>query len=313
MLNWISEWITTKQPCRKDVVQAQRRLINDAKLTSMWLYMGDMRVHVVCNESIDDDQPVYVCLHGTGSSSVTFYPFLQDLGNKPGLAIDLPCFGISDEFTGAHNKDAYIRAIHQVLEPVIKNRTIVWVGHSLGAVLASWCAIHKPLQTHSIVLLSPLGMGAFRTDMWGWSIKWGFPEKALTSTILSTALGHCTRMFASDPVHRFWGMFWCNKDRRNSYELLASYLCWDDKKKAYEWLYPYIAEVARMCQDRGITAHIFWGQLDPILIPPCSSNTTDKEIQDSIYPCVRHYVASGAGHNPLQDERVRGAIIIGVA
>ncbi len=96
-----------------------------------------------------------VLIHGTGSRWQPFQPILPALAEKYQVyALDLRGHGGSSHTPGAYHLEDYCRdvsefIVHQVGAPV------VIYGHSLGALVGIYLAVHRPQEVRALVLGDP--------------------------------------------------------------------------------------------------------------------------------------------------------------
>lgn len=139
---------------------------------------------------------VFVFIHGTASSSATFFDTMKALPtNMKCVAIDLPIFGISGHVdisrysTNEKLCMGYADIIGHTLHTLeIVDQTIL-VAHSLGGFLSIYVANRFPIK--KLVLLNPAGILPTLGE-WGyyWAIffKAGLPTTAFQLTMVSSDL-----------------------------------------------------------------------------------------------------------------------------
>ena len=172
-----------------------------------------------------DPSGVLVFIHGTASSSATFFDTMKALPpNMKCVAIDLPTFGISghiDPERYSTNKKlciAYADVIGHTLHKLeILDQTIL-VAHSLGGFLSIFVADRFPIK--KLVLLNPAGILPTLGE-WGyyWAIffKAGLPTTAFHLEMVSPdLLVYLGRLWwtgslePSDNKTEFWLSFFAN-------------------------------------------------------------------------------------------------------
>lgn len=115
------------------------------------------RIHVYEAEGAGD-LPTAVILHGLGSNSIAFMPFMLLLKQhvKRVVAMDYPGHGFSESARDTLNPDTLFEAVATVLEEVVPEPAIL-IGNSLGGGVALYRAVASPEKTLALVLLSPAG------------------------------------------------------------------------------------------------------------------------------------------------------------
>lgn len=110
------------------------------------------RVHVLEKGS----GPPVVLLHGTGVAAGFFLPLLAELDGVRGIAPDLPGRGLSDpiDHPRRHFRTAAVRWLDRLLDALGLEETVL-VGHSAGAVWATWYALAHPERVGRLVLVGP--------------------------------------------------------------------------------------------------------------------------------------------------------------
>lgn len=148
---------------------------------------------------------VIVFIHGTASSSVTFFDLMKEMScpsktrpnprDYPCIAIDLPNFGISGNFeidsvsTNRELCEQYADIIGHTLYKVgILERTIL-VAHSLGGFLSIFVANRFPIK--KLVMLNPAGILPTLGEYgyyWAIFFKAGLPTTAFHLPIVSNEM-----------------------------------------------------------------------------------------------------------------------------
>lgn len=107
------------------------------------------------------DEPPLVLVHGLGSSSLLFARAWGGLAaSHRVLALDLPGCG---ETRGPKHRMELGFHVEHVLRLLDRRglRRAHWVGHSMGAQVALWAALHHPERVAALSLISPAGVEAF--------------------------------------------------------------------------------------------------------------------------------------------------------
>ena len=195
------------------------------------LDISGIRIHSVIKEPtgiISDD--VFVFIHGTASSSVTFFDVMDQMPpNVKCVAIDLPSFGISDTIdleTYTSNENMcidYANLIGQSIHRLgILDNTIL-VGHSLGGFLSIYVAAQYPIK--KLVLLNPAGILP-TLGIWGyyWAIffKAGLPTTIFDLPLISRiGMNRIITAFFNDDtlLSQFWLSFYSNP-RNKGHQIL---------------------------------------------------------------------------------------------
>jgi pimeloyl-ACP methyl ester carboxylesterase len=162
--------------------------------------ISGVKIHCVVKDTLsattDISAGVIVFIHGTASSSATFFDTMKALPpTMKCVAIDLPTFGISGHIdperysTNEKLCIAYADVIGHTLHKLeIVNQTIL-VAHSLGGFLSIYVADRFPIK--KLVLLNPAGILPTLGE-WGyyWAIffKAGLPTTAFQLTMVSSDL-----------------------------------------------------------------------------------------------------------------------------
>jgi pimeloyl-ACP methyl ester carboxylesterase len=164
--------------------------------------ISGVKIHCVVKDATHvttatpDPSGVLVFIHGTASSSATFFDTMKALPTTMKcVAIDLPTFGISGHIdperysTNENLCIAYAGVIGHTLHTLeILDQTIL-VAHSLGGFLSIYVADRFPIK--KLVLLNPAGILP-TLGVWGyyWAIffKAGLPTTAFQLTMVSSDL-----------------------------------------------------------------------------------------------------------------------------
>jgi len=142
-----------------------------------------------------------VLIHGFGSDLNSWRPSLSSMPpDRPILGIDLPGHGRSP-FSGESTLDDLAAAVlDTLLDEGVENLHLI--GHSLGAAVAATVAAQAQLDTRSLMLLSPAGLGpdmngAFisgflratsEASLAPWVRELSFDERSLGASFVSATL-----------------------------------------------------------------------------------------------------------------------------
>ena len=164
--------------------------------------ISGVKIHCVIKDPLSatatetSTMDVFVFIHGTASSSATFFDTMKALpSTMKCVAIDLPTFGISGHIdTERYSTNeklciAYADVIGHTLHKLeIMNQTIL-VAHSLGGFLSIYVANRFPIK--KLVLLNPAGilptLGVWGY-YWAFFFKAGLPTTAFQLTMVSSDL-----------------------------------------------------------------------------------------------------------------------------
>jgi pimeloyl-ACP methyl ester carboxylesterase len=185
--------------------------------------ISGVKIHCVVKDAAAPIDPsgVLVFLHGTASSSATFFDTMKALPpTVKCVAIDLPTFGISGHIdierysTNEQLCIAYSDIIGHTLHQLeIVHQTIL-VAHSLGGFLSIYVADRFPIK--KLVLLNPAGILPTLGEYgyyWAIFFKTGFPTKLFHLPLISPELlVRLGRMVFSDGGIKtdFWLSFFAN-------------------------------------------------------------------------------------------------------
>jgi pimeloyl-ACP methyl ester carboxylesterase len=103
-----------------------------------------------------------VLIHSVNAAASAFElrpVFIHYQGKRPVYALDLPGFGFSDRSNREYSPEFYARVIEEFLETQVKKAADV-VALSLSCEFAARAAQSCPKQFHSLVFISPSGLGA---------------------------------------------------------------------------------------------------------------------------------------------------------
>src|SRR5262245_40198217 len=124
------------------------------------LRLGDKVLRVRDEPEQPSRRTPLVCVHGAGSSSVSFMDLVRRVAvQRRVIAPDLPGHGQSDRWHGTISIDGYREAVGTVCAHLGVTRAVL-LGHSMGAAVALRCALSWPERVAGLVLVS--GGGALR-------------------------------------------------------------------------------------------------------------------------------------------------------
>lgn len=105
--------------------------------------------------------PPLLLVHGLGSSSLAWARVFDTLAEAHRvIAPDLPGFGDSDKPRYRYTIPFYAERLLRLMDELGVERC-AWVGHSMGAQVAIWAALHHPERMSSLVLVAPAGIETF--------------------------------------------------------------------------------------------------------------------------------------------------------
>jgi len=194
--------------------------------------ISGVKIHCVIKDATTTDaSDVFVFIHGTASSSATFFDTMKALpSTMKCVAIDLPTFGISGHIdidiypTNEKMCTGYADVIGHTLHQLEIVHETILVAHSLGGFLSIYVADRFPIK--KLVLLNPAGILP-TLGVWGyyWALffKTGLPTSALHFPMVSPELliylGRWwwlgwSHMFdpSSNITTEFWFSFYANKN-----------------------------------------------------------------------------------------------------
>jgi pimeloyl-ACP methyl ester carboxylesterase len=168
-----------------------------------------------------DPSGVLVFIHGTASSSATFFDTMKALPpTMKCVAIDLPTFGISGHIdierysTNEQLCIAYADVIGHTLHQLEIVHETILVAHSLGGFLSIYVADRFPIK--KLVMLNPAGILPTLGEYgyyWAIFFKTGLPTKVFQLPMVSSeVLVRLGRMVFSDGGIKtdFWLSFFAN-------------------------------------------------------------------------------------------------------
>ncbi len=188
-------------------------------------------VNTSSNDHDNDSSDVFVFIHGTASSSATFFDVMKALPpTMKCVALDLPTFGLSGHIdidiypTNEKMCTGYADVIGHTLHKLEIVHETILVAHSLGGFLSIYVADRFPIK--KLVLLNPAGILP-TLGVWGyyWAIFFnaGLPTSAFHLPMVSTdLLVYLTRgwwlgwshmfNFINNIKTDFWLSFYANKN-----------------------------------------------------------------------------------------------------
>lgn len=123
-------------------------------ITGKMLKRGDLRLHYA---EAAGPGTALVLLHGITGSLDTYEPLMPELAQVAHVyALDFRGHGLSDCAASAddYRVPGFAQDVLDFLQMVVKEPAVV-VGHSLGALAASWAAAHDPDAVRGIFLEEP--------------------------------------------------------------------------------------------------------------------------------------------------------------
>jgi pimeloyl-ACP methyl ester carboxylesterase len=108
----------------------------------------------------DADTPPLLLVHGLGGTIENWRALAPPLASRHRVLVpDLPGHGGSSLLAEARDIDALARAVFTIVDAE-EVRGAVWVGHSLGAVVALRAAVLRPDVARGLVLAAAAGIGS---------------------------------------------------------------------------------------------------------------------------------------------------------
>lgn len=122
--------------------------------------------------------PPVLLLHGMGASRLTFWPWMQRTRVKNSLwALDLPGFGASSLPRRRQTLSDLVAAAWAFAETVAPGRRWIWVGHSMGGMVAGELAIVHREASRGVIFIAAAGLIApentFTPTPWVWVNRLG--------------------------------------------------------------------------------------------------------------------------------------------
>lgn len=121
---------------------------------------GDISFNTYYTPPKSENSPLFICVHGAGSSAMTFAKFVENLSHEDvGIfAYDLRGHGNSSPTTD-FSMDTLVQDFHFIFGRLVAthslaNNTVYLVGHSLGgAILAQYTKVYPDVRFKGLVLL----------------------------------------------------------------------------------------------------------------------------------------------------------------
>lgn len=202
VLSWIFGMSPSLRPLVANTAVYMTKLVTHYGFREEIHDISGVKIHCVVKDAVTtttvttDLSGVLVFIHGTASSSATFFDTMKALPPTiKCVAIDLPTFGISGHIdierypTNEELFICYADVIGHTLHRMeLVNQTIL-VAHSLGGFLSIYVADRFPIK--KLVLLNPAGILP-TLGVWGyyWAIffKTGLPTKVFQLPLVSPEL-----------------------------------------------------------------------------------------------------------------------------
>jgi len=110
--------------------------------------------------AVGGDGPPLVLVHGLGGTIENWRALGPDLAARHRVLVpDLPGHGSSSPLPDVPNVDALASAVLEIAD-VEEIRAAVWVGHSLGGLVALRAAVLRPETARGLVLAAAAGIGS---------------------------------------------------------------------------------------------------------------------------------------------------------
>ena len=189
-----------------------------------YIDVSGVKIHYVIKDATACSDNTIVFIHGTASSSVTFFEMMKAIPKGIRcIAIDLPMFGISGHIdierykTNQELCKCYADVIGNTLQKLGIVEQTVLVAHSLGGFLSVYVADRFPIK--KLVLVNPAGILPTLGEWgyyWGVFFKTGLPTTAFHLPLVSrdglTNMGKV--MYGGggsvDNITDFWLYFYSN-------------------------------------------------------------------------------------------------------
>ena len=201
MVLMLLQWSASAPPPIKDVSTQMTDIVSSYGFREETVDVSGVSIHCVMKDPVATDatdatDDVFVFIHGTSSSSLTFLELLKHIpGNIKCVAIDLPNFGVSDCIdidTPNTNEELchrYADIIGNTLDKLGVMKNTILVAHSLGGFLSIYVADRFPIKR--LVLLNPAGilptLGVYGY-YWGMFFKAGIPTTLFHLPMISRDL-----------------------------------------------------------------------------------------------------------------------------
>jgi len=181
------------QPASENVAEHMTNAVSAYGFYEEYIDDSGVKIHYVIKDAMACSDNTIVFIHGTASSSVTFFEMMKAIpkGIKC-VAIDLPMFGISGHIdierykTNQELCECYADVIGNTLQKLDIVEHTVLVAHSLGGFLSVYVADRFPIK--KLVLLNPAGILPTLGEWgyyWGVFFKTGLPTTAFHLPLVS--------------------------------------------------------------------------------------------------------------------------------
>jgi cis-3-alkyl-4-acyloxetan-2-one decarboxylase len=118
------------------------------------------RLRYVVGGPADDDVPPLVLVHGLGGTIENWRALAPPLAARHRVLVpDLPGHGRSAALPEARNADALAEAVLGIADTE-RIREAVWIGHSLGGLVALRAAVLRPDAARGLLLAAAAGIGS---------------------------------------------------------------------------------------------------------------------------------------------------------
>lgn len=104
---------------------------------------------------VSGEGPAVLCIHGLGGSSNTWTPLMSALAGHRVIRMDLPGSARSALGSVPLSIARYVEAVHQVLQALKVDQSIV-LAHSMGTIVAQHYAVAHPARIKALALFGPL-------------------------------------------------------------------------------------------------------------------------------------------------------------
>lgn len=220
LIFWI---LPITRPTIKNVPEQMTNVVSAYGFREETIDVSGVKIHYVIKDAMacSDNTDIIVFIHGTASSSITFFDMMKALpeGIKC-VALDLPMFGISGHIdtemykTNQELCERYADIIGNTLNSLNIVENTILVAHSLGGFLSIYVAARFPIK--KLVLLNPAGilptLGVYGY-YWGMFFKAGLPTTMFHLPLVSHEfLIYLGRWFGSagSDITEFWVSFFTN-------------------------------------------------------------------------------------------------------
>ena len=209
---------TNYNSTRNNVADNMTNLVSNYGFREETYDISGVKIHCVVKDptaDVSDDisDDVFVFIHGTASSSATFFDTMKaiPLPNIKCVAIDLPTFGISGHIdterypTNEKLCLAYADVIGHTLHRMDIMKQTILVAHSLGGFISIYVAERFPIK--KLVMLNPAGI---LPTLGEWGYYWGlFFKTGLPTTIFQHPM-------VSSELLTYLGRWWKDTDNVNN-------------------------------------------------------------------------------------------------